>query len=72
MVKELLNGQMESFIKEVIRMIKNKELEYFNGQIAENIQEIGIKVNNMGQEFKFQKMEIKNLENGMMGKGLGS
>lgn len=40
-------GRMENPLMENIKWIKNKDLEYFIGQMENNIKDFGLMVNNM-------------------------
>lgn len=54
----------------IIWMIKNMEKEYFNGQMAVNTWDFGVKADKMEQEFIHLQIKRKNMVNGKMGKGL--
>ena len=41
MVKGNIFGKMEEVIKDIMKMIKNKDLEYFIGLMAKNIKDNG-------------------------------
>lgn len=68
MVKEKQDGQMEKCMKAIIWMIKNTEKVFFNGQMAENIQDTGQKVNKMVLEHIYWLAVKKKLANGKMAK----
>jgi len=57
-------------IKEVIRMILKKDMEYSNGQMDVTTKENGNKVNNMVREFLEWINLKKSLLNGLMAKCL--
>jgi len=41
MERGFFRGQMENYILENMLMIRNKDMEYFNGQMGENLMDIG-------------------------------
>jgi len=45
-----INGKMESIMMENTNMIRNVDLEYFIGQMEDNIKDIGKKVNSMAKD----------------------
>ena len=53
-----LLGEMDVVILVNTCGIKKKDLEYFSGQTAEDMREIGSKVNSMGKEFSSQRMVL--------------
>jgi len=46
-------------------MIKKKDKEFLNGQMEENIEEIGFKVNSTVMVFTLDPIKLKEKENGM-------
>lgn len=66
MEKELLNGQMGSDMKVIIKMIKNMVLAFFNGKMVENMKDVGLMENNMDRERSLYQVEKKKKESGKM------
>lgn len=50
MEEEYINGRMEGIMTENTNKIGNLDLEYFIGQMVDNIRDIGKKVNSMVKE----------------------
>lgn len=47
MERENTFGKMENLLMAIIRWIKNKDTEYFIGQMGNNTKDIGVKENKM-------------------------
>ena len=66
MEQEFSLDKMENNIEENTQMIKNKDMEYLNGLIKEDMKECDIKENNMEEELILCPTKLKNKENGRM------
>ena len=66
MDKESIFGVMELAMKVNMKWIKNKDLVFINGQMAEHMKEIGLVGNNMVQANTNSKMELSKQVNGLM------
>ena len=67
MEKVYLFGLMEENMKENIKMIKKKDLEYLNGQMVESLEDYGKMVNKMEKEkYIFQLSKNGEKESGKM------
>ena len=66
MEKVFLHGRMEEFIMENIIWIKKKDMVYFIGLMAENIEEIGKMENKMVKVFILAKIKLIKFEFGFL------
>jgi hypothetical protein len=70
MEKEYLNGLMERFILDFIKMMLNMDLVLFFGLMEGSILGFGWKESNMEWVFRLLRMEVKNMGSGIRGKEL--